>query len=126
MKYRDFSEAHRAARKAHEVFTGDDNWPGFSVHDRCYALPEGADDDSYGGPVVAVVRAHDQHNKRIRIQVVRVVWRDGPDLDMKWSELDHAQLHALAEITYAVRRWVNGFVDDLPPSTSRHWTPEEP
>ena len=117
MKFTAFSKAHEAAKERLKSFEGDDNWPGLTAHDRVYALPVDYQKEEY----TAIVRAHALYEHvscPIGITIWHWHWRDSKEV--KADDLSADQLAALAEIKRTVRRWINGEIDDLPPSTCRH------
>ncbi len=117
MKFTAFSKAHEAAKELLKSFEGDDNWPGLTAHDRVYALPVDYQNEEY----TAIVRANVLYAHAscpIAVTIWHWHWRD--NREVKAGKLSADQLAALAEIKRTVRRWIDGEIDELPPSTCRH------
>jgi hypothetical protein len=117
MKFAEFTAAHEAAQEQLKSFEGGDDWPGLTTHDRVYALPGDWQDEEY----TAIVRAHrcgDHASSPIRVEIWHWHWRGGKE--EKLDKLSPVQLAAVADIKRTVRRWIEGEIDDLPPSTCRH------
>jgi hypothetical protein len=117
MKFAELTVAHEAAKERLKSFEGDNNWPGLTAHDRVYALPVDYQDEGY----TAIVRAHMLYAHEscpIAMTIWHWHWRDSKEVEA--GKLSADQLAALAEIKRTVRRWIDGEIDELPPSTCRH------
>lgn len=114
MKYADFEAAHRKAKAVLLGLQGDDDWPGLSIHDRAYEMPV----DWQGERYTALVRASNLSNHAsctIPVDLWHWHWRGGQE--GKFENLTPGQLRAVADIKEIVRRWIDGEIDELPPST---------
>jgi hypothetical protein len=114
--FSDFNTAYQSAKDLLRSFEGDDNWPGLTAHDRVYALPVDWQREEY----TAIVRAQclgDHASSPIPVMVWHWHWQGGREVNL--DKLSYVQLAAIADIKRTVRRWIEGKIDDLPPSTCR-------
>jgi len=115
MKFSEFEIAYRSAKELLRSFEGGKNWPGLTTHDRVYALPVDWQKEEY----TAIVRAYclKDRDDAVPVEIWHWHWREGKEA--KLEALSDVQLAAVADIKRTVRRWIEGEIDDLPPSTCR-------
>lgn len=121
MQFSEFQAAYSAAQDTVRVFEGSNDFPGLSIHDRVYALPVDWQDEEYTA-IVRVHELHDHKSSQIPVTIWHWHWRGGQEAEI--SELSEDQLAAISDIKRTVRRWIKGELDELPPSTCRHFKVE--